>query len=83
MNNRLARCAISLAKTSEQLFNRDVGTKSNGDDFAGSDLIILATSCTVTGVMIDNHGSTLGQGGTCPSASFVAPRFKSYLTILT
>ena len=49
MNDKLARYAISSAKTPEQLFNREVGTKSSGDDFAGIDLMILAMSFAVTG----------------------------------
>ena len=49
MNDKLARYAISSAKTPEQLFNREVGTKFSGDDFAGIDLMILAMSFAVTG----------------------------------
>ena len=54
MNDKLARYAISSAKTPEQLFNREVGTKSSGDDFAGIDLMILAMSFAVTGWMVTN-----------------------------
>ena len=54
MNDILARYAISSAKTPEQLFNREVGTKSSGDDFAGIDLMILAMSFDVTGWMVTN-----------------------------